>query len=101
MARPVVEFAHVEGARLVVDEVGPLLQDLHDIFLHHVGVPDLIPGQKGSGLTLRGHIRKQTHGYSLHTLTMEYNICKVIIGYFDLHMKEVYVYSLVYLLDPR
>lgn len=46
VARPVVEFAHVEGAGLVVDKVGSLLQDLHDIFLHHVRVPDLIPGHK-------------------------------------------------------
>lgn len=46
VACPVVEFAHVEGPWLIVVKVGPFLQDLQDIFLHQVWVPDLIPRQK-------------------------------------------------------
>ena len=45
VARPVVEFTHVVGAGRIVVKVGPLLQDLHNMFLHHVCVPDLIPGK--------------------------------------------------------
>lgn len=48
MARSVVEFAHVEGAGLVVVEVGPLLQDLQDVLLNQVRVSDLVPGREGS-----------------------------------------------------
>lgn len=44
VARPVVEFAHVEGAGLVAVEVGPLLQRQQDALLDHVRIPDLIPG---------------------------------------------------------
>lgn len=51
VARSVVEFAHVEGAGFIVVKVGPVLQDLQDIFLHQMWVPDLIPGREGSGLS--------------------------------------------------
>lgn len=44
VARPVIEFAHVEGAGLVAVEVSPLLQGQQDALLDQVRVPDLIPG---------------------------------------------------------
>lgn len=54
VARPVVEFAHVEGAGLVAVEVGPLLQGLQHVLLDQVGVPDLVPGDL-SGEDVRRH----------------------------------------------
>lgn len=49
VARPVVEFAHVEGAGLVAVKVGPLLQSLQHVLLHQVRVPDLVPGKTSGG----------------------------------------------------
>lgn len=48
VARSVIELAHVEGAGLVVVEVGPLLQDLHDVLLDQVRISNLVPGKEGS-----------------------------------------------------
>lgn len=61
VARAVVELAHVEWAGLVVVEVGPLLQELQDIFLHQVWVPDLVPEQKGLALTSCGNDEALLH----------------------------------------
>lgn len=44
VAGAVVELAHVKGTGLVAVKVGLLLQDLQDVLLHQVWVPDLIPG---------------------------------------------------------
>lgn len=46
VARSVIEFTHVEGARLIAFKVRPFLQDLEDIFLDQVWISDLVPGQK-------------------------------------------------------
>lgn len=48
VARSVIELPHVEGPGLVVVEVGPLLQDLQDVFLHQVRISDLVPGNEGA-----------------------------------------------------
>lgn len=56
VARPVVELAHVEGAGLVAVEVGPLLQDLQDVFLNQVWVSDLVPERQDPVLIIYNYI---------------------------------------------
>lgn len=48
VARSIIEFTHVEWAGLIAVKVGPLLQDLQDIFFYQVWVPDLISGKESS-----------------------------------------------------
>lgn len=60
VARSIIELTHVEWAGLIAVKVGPLLQDLQDIFFYQVWVPDLISG-KESSLLQKVDLRKEPH----------------------------------------